>query len=125
MTDQICLFDTANESRWAIDIDNDRQMLRCESCGGRVIRKWYDLAVGDKGFKFCPYCGKQMTNAESMVVKWPGYREKASPKWLIINKGERGYSAGDFRCSECGKPNPCWSLTEYCPNCGEHMEEDI
>lgn len=76
---QICMFDTANESKWAIDIDNDHQLLRCESCGGRVIRKWYDRAVGDNGFRFCPYCGKTMTNAERMVVKWPGYQEQASP----------------------------------------------
>ena len=41
--------------------------------------------------------------------------------WIPIKKGETGYSAGDFRCSACGKPNKCYSLTEYCCNCGSKM----
>ena len=45
-------------------------------------------------------------NWASMVVKWPGYQETASPKWIAIKRGERGYSAGDFRCSECGNQTP-------------------
>lgn len=43
-------------------------------------------------------------------------------KWEVIRKGERGYSAGDFRCSECGAANPCYHLTKYCANCGAKME---
>ena len=42
--------------------------------------------------------------------------------WIPINKGEVGYSAGDFRCTKCGKPNPCYRLTDFCPNCGEAMQ---
>lgn len=42
-------------------------------------------------------------------------------KWVPIYKGEAGYSAGDFRCALCGKPNKCYSLTPYCPNCGASM----
>ena len=48
----------------------------------------------------------------------------AEPKrgeWVPISKGEKGYSAGDFKCSVCGKPNKCYSLTAYCPNCGAYM----
>ena len=48
--------------------------------------------------------------------------ERKKGKWITIKKGERGYSAGDFRCSECGKPNTCYHLTAYCPNCGARME---
>ena len=44
-------------------------------------------------------------------------------RWEPIVRGENGYSAGDFRCSECGKPNKCYSLTMYCPNCGAKMDE--
>lgn len=43
-------------------------------------------------------------------------------KWEVIRKGERGYSSGDFRCSECGAANPCYHLTKYCANCGAKME---
>lgn len=43
--------------------------------------------------------------------------------WIATNKGEAGYSAGDFRCTNCGKPNPCWKLTPYCANCGEKVEK--
>ena len=43
--------------------------------------------------------------------------------WIPIYKGEVGYSAGDFRCTNCGKPNPCYSLTEYCARCGAKMEK--
>lgn len=47
---------------------------------------------------------------------------KSKPHWIPIERGDRGYSAGDFICSECGKPCPCYHLTEYCPNCGTKMK---
>jgi len=50
--------------------------------------------------------------------------EAPRKRWLPIRRGEHGYSAGDFRCSECGKPNPCWRLTDYCPNCGARMRKE-
>lgn len=43
--------------------------------------------------------------------------------WIAIYKGETGYSAGDFRCTNCGKPNPCYRLTDFCANCGEPMQK--
>lgn len=43
--------------------------------------------------------------------------------WIPIRRGERGYSAGDFCCSACGKPCPCWKLTRFCPECGHKMAE--
>ena len=49
---------------------------------------------------------------------------KAEPRkgeWRPITRGEKGYSAGDFRCSVCGKPNKCYTLTDFCPNCGADM----
>ena len=98
MSNQMSIFDLGIEkpSYWAIDIDNDMQMLRCESCGGRVIRKWYDRAVGNKGFQYCPYCGKRMENCARFIVPWPGYKEKApnKAKRTPIKRGEHGYSAG-------------------------------
>lgn len=44
-------------------------------------------------------------------------------EWIPIHKGEQGYSAGDFRCSSCLRPNPCYRLTRFCPNCGAEMCE--
>lgn len=78
MTGQISIFDAGVEkpSRWHIDIDNDMQMLRCESCGCRVTRLWYDLAVGDHGFRHCPYCGKEMFNWRDLIVPWPGFKDR-------------------------------------------------
>ena len=42
-------------------------------------------------------------------------------EWLPIKRGDKGYSAGDFKCSVCGKPNKCFCLTDFCPNCGAKM----
>ena len=50
--------------------------------------------------------------------------ERKRGKWFPIFAGEEGYSAGDFRCSVCGKPNKCYGLTKYCANCGAQMEAD-
>ena len=51
-------------------------------------------------------------------------RENVKGEWIPIEKGEKGYSAGDFRCSVCGQPNKCYSLTPYCCNCGADMRGD-
>ena len=42
-------------------------------------------------------------------------------EWIPLQRGDKGYSAGDFKCSACGKPNKCYTLTDYCPNCGAKM----
>lgn len=47
---------------------------------------------------------------------------KREPHWIPIERGDKGYSAGDFIYSECEKPCPCYHLTKYCPNCGARME---
>ena len=47
--------------------------------------------------------------------------ENKRGRWQPIQKGDSGYSAGDFACSCCGKPNRCYSLTDYCCNCGADM----
>ena len=58
---------------------------------------------------------KTFANAEYEVLR---------SKWIPIKRGETGYSAGDFRCAVCGKPNKCYTLTPYCPNCGAAMIEE-
>ena len=44
--------------------------------------------------------------------------------WIPIERGEKGYSAGDFRCSVCGSPNKCYCLTPYCCSCGARLEAE-
>lgn len=43
-------------------------------------------------------------------------------EWIPIRKGERGFSAGDFRCSICHQPNKCYTMTNYCSHCGAYMK---
>ena len=52
-----------------------------------------------------------------------GKAERKNGRWIPIVKGERGYSAGDFRCSVCGDPCKCYHLTNYCPSCGADMRK--
>ena len=49
--------------------------------------------------------------------------ERKKGRWIPIIKGERGYSASDFRCSVCGDPCKCYHLTNFCPNCGAEMRK--
>lgn len=92
MTGQTSIFDYGVDkpSAWKTDIDNDMQMLRCESCGSRVIRLWYDLAVGDHGFRYCPYCGKEMSNWRDLIVPWPGFKEDFVSSWRKADKPPKG-----------------------------------
>ena len=46
--------------KWKKALDNDIEMLRCPDCECQVIRKHYERAIGEKGIRFCPYCGKDM-----------------------------------------------------------------
>lgn len=49
--------------------------------------------------------------------------EPKKGEWIPITKGERGYSAGDFRCSVCHQPNKCYIVTNYCSHCGADMRD--
>lgn len=44
--------------------------------------------------------------------------------WMPIERGDKGYSAGDFICSCCGKPNNCYTITDYCCSCGAKIRGD-
>ena len=48
--------------------------------------------------------------------------EPKTGEWTPIHKGERGFSAGDFRCSVCYQPNKCYTMTNYCSHCGAYMK---
>lgn len=53
-------YKTWNFGRWELGLDNDEEMLVCPDCKCRMIWRWYELAVGQKGLNFCPYCGARM-----------------------------------------------------------------
>lgn len=61
--------------------------------------------------------------AAQAIAQMPTIEPKKG-KWIPITKGERGYSAGDFRCSVCHQPNKCYIVTNYCSHCGALMKED-
>lgn len=49
-------------------------------------------------------------------------RPTPSPShWIPIRRGERGYSAGGFRCSQCGTPDYGRGRTNFCSQCGAWM----
>lgn len=48
------------KAKWIIGTDTGFDMYECSSCECRMIKKWYDLAVGRKGYQYCPYCGSRM-----------------------------------------------------------------
>lgn len=54
------LKDRLKDKKWKITIDNDEPMLTCPECECRMIARWYTLAVGYRGYRYCPYCGKDM-----------------------------------------------------------------
>lgn len=62
-------------------------------------------------------------DVKNLVDKQPTIEPKTG-EWIPIRKGERGYSAGDFRCSVCHQPNKCYIVTNYCSHCGALMKED-
>lgn len=47
-------------TNWEITIDNEQDMYTCPKCECRMIADWYDLAVGTRGYNYCPYCGNDM-----------------------------------------------------------------
>lgn len=75
--------------------------------------KWNDI------IRFTPSEVEEIIDRRVLTVE----PKKKTGKWIRIVKGERGYSAGDFRCSECGGANMCYCLTDYCCNCGAKLEK--
>lgn len=65
---------------------------------------------------------RQAFNMAIAVMRTHGSRTEG--KWLPIRKGETGYSAGDFRCSVCGKANRSYVPSpNYCQECGADMRK--
>lgn len=59
-----------------------------------------------------------------LVEFMPTIEEQQAPPpahWIPIRRGERGYSAGGFRCSQCGTPDYGRGRTNYCSQCGAWM----
>lgn len=58
--------------KWRIEEDTGSKMYACPYCKCRMIAKWYDLAVGKRGFSFCPYCGKSMKDDQMTLDDFMG-----------------------------------------------------
>ena len=52
------------QGKWRITLDNDEEMYECSVCKCRMIKEPYDLAVGMRGYNYCPYCGAKMTEVK-------------------------------------------------------------
>ena len=61
------------------------------------------------------------TEVDEVVVNGVVYSRQKLGFWYTIERGEHGYSAGDW-CSVCGEPNHTnWARPKYCGNCGANM----
>ena len=57
-----------------------------------------------------------------LVEAQPTIEEQKTGFWYALEKGDKGYSAGDFKCSVCGEPNHTWiPKPNFCQNCGADM----
>lgn len=56
---QLSIFDFFDE--WEYDEDTGSVMCRCPKCGGRMI---IGLYVYSNPYKFCPYCGRPLTEGK-------------------------------------------------------------
>ena len=63
------------------------------------------------------------TLAKAMIESVPSAQpERKKGFWYALEKGDKGYSAGDFKCSVCGEPNRCYvPKPHFCPSCGADM----
>lgn len=48
-------------------IDNGHSMLECPECESRIISALFSHAVGDYGYRFCPYCGADLRKSNQMT----------------------------------------------------------
>lgn len=87
MKGQISLFDLSGErhGHWIKGHDNDLVMLCCTSCGCGVLGVFYRRAVGDHGFRYCPYCGAMMENPDEFNRPW-----RETPIWREWSEEEDG-----------------------------------
>lgn len=58
----------------------------------------------------------------TVLGQMPTIEERTTGFWYALEKGDKGYSASDFKCSVCGEPNHTWlPKPNFCPNCGAVM----
>ena len=113
----------------ALDHIPDHTQMVCEDA---VSRSQLMMHLADLALIYSPGWGANgqgnqdvydfIKGLQEQLETWPSVQpERKVGFWNTIERGEHGYSAGDFRCSACGKPNPCWRLSDFCPNCGAYM----
>lgn len=50
-------------------IDNGTEMLECPECECRIQANFFSYAVGDYGYKFCPYCGVDLRVKSQLTIE--------------------------------------------------------
>ena len=58
--DDMPTIEERKKGKWKEEMDTGERMLACSACGGRVFLETYETAVGEHGYRFCPYCGSRM-----------------------------------------------------------------
>ena len=51
-------------NRYIITEDTGTKMLECPACGGRIQAYPFTYAVGNHGYRYCPYCGEHVEKQE-------------------------------------------------------------
>lgn len=86
---------------------------------------------------YCVYIECKEYNAADHQIEVSGRTEEEAAEawnrrtpekgfWYALEKGEKGYSAGDFKCSICGMPNVTYKAKpNFCPNCGADMRGEL
>lgn len=68
--EQISMFNENRKAKWRNQKEDGTPMMRCSACGGGVFKMPYTYAVWQDGFRFCPYCGAQMSNPNQKGDEW-------------------------------------------------------
>lgn len=62
---------------WKITEDTSDMMIECSVCESRMFKIAYDNAVGNYGYRYCPYCGTKM---QPYKWRWDPWKKRYRPK---------------------------------------------
>ena len=55
-------------NRYIVTWDTGQKMLECPECENRIQAYPFTYAVGNLGYRFCPYCGENVQKQEQMSI---------------------------------------------------------
>ena len=68
ISDKIYPYRKPYPNKYVHCIDNGTSMLECPKCLCRIQEVPFSYAVGNHGYKFCPYCGADLRAEEQMNI---------------------------------------------------------